>query len=226
MSEPNRLQSWENKWTTGNIGFHMATVNPRLEQWYHKMATDDKPVTILVPLCGKTLDMMWLYNKGHTVIGIEGVEKAIIEFFTENSLTFTKSVTDAGNLFQTADGRIRLYQADICAVSGRLVGPVQAIWDRGSYVAVGYGDRTAYARFIRDVMAPDCQWLLWAVEYDRSRYSGPPHSLTESDIKQDLDSYVKMECLARQQKTPETWARLADWNLERVDEVVYLVTPK
>ena len=41
-----------------------------------------------------------LYNKGHTVIGIEGVEKAIVEFFTENNLEFTKSTTEAGNLFQ------------------------------------------------------------------------------------------------------------------------------
>ena len=46
-----------------------------------------------------------LYNKGHTVIGIEGVEKAIVDFFTENNLAFTKSVTEAGNLFQVGSQR-------------------------------------------------------------------------------------------------------------------------
>ncbi|KAF0307421.1 putative thiopurine S-methyltransferase [Amphibalanus amphitrite] len=226
MAGAHRMDTWREKWQADNIRFHMPVVNPNLEQWYHRAASDDKPVAFLVPLCGKTLDMMWLYTKGHTVIGIEGVEKAITDFFTENNLEFTKTTTEAGNLFQTADGRMRLYQADLCELNPQLIGPVQAIWDRGSYVAITRDDRPAYCRFMRGVMAPGCRWLLWAVEYDTSRYAGPPCALTETDIKQDLDEYVKLECLGRRQRTVGDWERLKAWNLEVLDEVMYLITPK
>ena len=35
-----------------------------------------------------------------------------------------------------------------------------------------------------------------------------------------------MECLHRSQRTPEEWPRLNDWNLDVLDEVLYLITPK
>ena len=39
---------------------------------------------------------------------------------------------------------------------------------------------------MRGVLSAECRWLLWAVEYDTSRYQGPPRALPETDIKQDL----------------------------------------
>ena len=48
-----------------------------------------------------------------------------------------------------------------------------------------------YCRFLRGVMAPDCRWLLWAVEYDTSRYPGPPHALPEPEIRRDLGELVR-----------------------------------
>ena len=53
------MGEWEDKWATNKIGFHIPAVNPNLEQWYHKLAADDKPVSFLIPLCGKSLDMVW-----------------------------------------------------------------------------------------------------------------------------------------------------------------------
>ena len=59
MAAAGRMDSWASKWETNNIKFHMPVVNPNLEQWYHKVASDDQPVTFLVPLCGKAIDMVW-----------------------------------------------------------------------------------------------------------------------------------------------------------------------
>ena len=52
--------------------------------------TDLSKVRFLVPLCGKTKDLVFLYEKGFHVIGLEGVEKACLEFFEENNIEFEK----------------------------------------------------------------------------------------------------------------------------------------
>ena len=52
---------------------------------------------IFIPLCGKTGDLLWLTKeKGHTVIGVEGVESVVKEFFAENSIECDRSELDGG----------------------------------------------------------------------------------------------------------------------------------
>ena len=59
MAGADRMERWRDKWQANEIRFHLSVVNPNLERWYHRLASDDTPVSVLVPLCGKTLDMMW-----------------------------------------------------------------------------------------------------------------------------------------------------------------------
>ena len=54
---------------------------PRLE------LASDAPV--FVPLCGKSLDMVWLAQQGHRVIGAELSQRAIDDFFAERGLAPT-----------------------------------------------------------------------------------------------------------------------------------------
>lgn len=41
---------------------------------------------VFVPLCGKSLDMIWLAQQGHEVIGVELSPVAVEDFFRENGL--------------------------------------------------------------------------------------------------------------------------------------------
>ena len=50
---------------------------------------------VIVPLCGKSLDMLWLAEQGYSVVGLEMVEEAIMAFFKENSLQFASEKTAA-----------------------------------------------------------------------------------------------------------------------------------
>lgn len=43
-------------------------------------------------MCGKAGCLMWLYNAGHSVIGLEGVVHVAEEVFTGNKLEYTKTV--------------------------------------------------------------------------------------------------------------------------------------
>ena len=35
---------------------------------------------VIVPLCGKSLDMLWLAEQGYSVVGLEMVEEAVMAF--------------------------------------------------------------------------------------------------------------------------------------------------
>ncbi|XP_043203535.1 probable thiopurine S-methyltransferase [Amphibalanus amphitrite] len=188
-----RVGSWEQKWSEGKINFHKQEVHPDLKRWYDKLVPDDRPRTVLVPLCGKSVDMMWLHSKGHTVIGIECAEKAILDFFAENKLDFTTSSVPEATLYQTADGRLRLYRADICRLSGETIGAVDGIWDRASYVAMNVEDRPKYAALLRSVMAPGCRYLLSTVEYGPCEFRGTPRSVTPADFRPEFESVADIE---------------------------------
>jgi hypothetical protein len=69
MQESFWLDSWRNR----NIGFHQAAVHPALLQYWPGVAVAS---SVLVPLCGKTLDMLWLAKRGHDVVGVELAEAA------------------------------------------------------------------------------------------------------------------------------------------------------
>jgi len=48
----------------------------------------------LFPLCGKAVDMAWLASMGHTVVGIELAESALVQFFQEQKIAYTVKQTD------------------------------------------------------------------------------------------------------------------------------------
>ena len=81
-------QFWKTRWDDNQIGFHQNSTNPMLLSHWHK--TSLKPGDrVLVPLCGKSLDMLFLKSLGLEVVGIELVEKACLEFFSDNNLAYS-----------------------------------------------------------------------------------------------------------------------------------------
>ena len=47
-------------------------------------------ITFFAPLCGKSVDLRYLYEQGFRVIGCDCVELACQQFFTENQIPFTR----------------------------------------------------------------------------------------------------------------------------------------
>ena len=61
---------WHEKWEADSIGFHQARPNKHLQQWWPE-AEIAQNSEVFVPLCGKSLDMLWLHEQGYKVTGIE-----------------------------------------------------------------------------------------------------------------------------------------------------------
>eukprot|EP00939_MAST-03C_sp_MAST-3C-sp1_P000483 g483.t1 len=95
------MTRWTKNWNAGlysvaGRSFHKGKVNERLLKYEkHFMsvvkATPGQEKNILVPLCGKSLDMVHLAARGYNVFGVEGVSRPIEEFSSENDLELTSS---------------------------------------------------------------------------------------------------------------------------------------
>ena len=64
------LEFWKDRWENNNIGFHRESVNPLLKNNFTRLALQQGE-KILVPLCGKSLDLTWLASQGFKIDGIE-----------------------------------------------------------------------------------------------------------------------------------------------------------
>ncbi|MFO0115836.1 MAG: hypothetical protein ACK53F_12720, partial [Betaproteobacteria bacterium] len=67
------MQSWNQRWSSGQTAFHINEVHPCLFKFLGPFLDDgiSSPKfskRVLVPLCGKTVDMIFLQNLGHKVL--------------------------------------------------------------------------------------------------------------------------------------------------------------
>jgi len=88
---------WHQRWQDNQIGFHRDAPLPLLLAYWPALGLAAGS-QVFVPLCGKSLDMLWLAEQGYRVLGVELSELAIRQFFDERGLspeTQTKCVRDA-----------------------------------------------------------------------------------------------------------------------------------
>uniref|UniRef100_A0A3B4B7G0 Thiopurine S-methyltransferase n=1 Tax=Periophthalmus magnuspinnatus TaxID=409849 RepID=A0A3B4B7G0_9GOBI len=74
------LEEWVTSWEKGQTGFHEAKGSKLLQINIDKVLAGRTGVKFFFPLCGKAVDMKWLADMGHTVVGVEISEKAIREY--------------------------------------------------------------------------------------------------------------------------------------------------
>jgi len=162
-------EAWEQDWTTDNPEFHSDEVNAMLIKQHGEFTRGRKNLRILVPLCGKSLDMNWLADQGHAVVGVELIEKAIEAFFHENKLTpQVKSISLSseiqGTVFKANEKDITLLECSIFDVTAGVTGgQFDCIWDRGSMTAIKMmkeGRLKQYTEIMLDCLKPDGRYLL------------------------------------------------------------------
>ena len=89
------LAVWNGKWSSNTTRWQREEIHHTLLKHYDAVLKGRGK--ILVPLCGKTVDLHWITGKGHETVGVEGILKAIVEFGAENAdrISFD-SETDTG----------------------------------------------------------------------------------------------------------------------------------
>lgn len=164
---------WLQRWDSGNIGFHRHEVHAALRQHWRPRGG-----SVLVPLCGKSLDLRWLAERGHTVVGVELADRAIRDFFAERRLTFDRR---DGELpaFVARELPITLYHGDYFALSGPRC---DALYDRAALVALPPELRRAYAAHTDALLGDRAFRLVVTLEYDQTLVPGPPFSVPPLEV--------------------------------------------
>lgn len=164
---------WIERWEKGEIGFHRAEVHDFLPA--HWPALGLKPGSaVLVPLCGKSLDMVWLAAEGYRVVGVELSPLAVDDFFREQGLAADTRVE--GPFVVRSAGPFTIWCGDFFELPAEAVRDVAAVYDRAALVALPASLQPRYAEKLTEVLPAAAPILLVGLAYPEGEMSGPPFS--------------------------------------------------
>lgn len=176
---------WHQRWEKNEIGFHESAPNPLLVKYFSGLSLA-KGSRVFLPLCGKTLDIPWLLSNGYRVAGAELSKIAIEQLFSQLGV---KPEISAGELDRYSAENIDIFVGDIFHLSGAMLGPIDAIYDRAALVALPEAMRNRYTRHLMTITNKAPQ-LLISYEYDQRLAAGPPFSVSQEEVNKLYgDSY-------------------------------------
>lgn len=184
---------WKARWERNEIGFHQAEINPFLKRFFPVSAIE-KGATVFVPLCGKSSDMLWLAGQGFRVVGVELSELAVRAFFAENGME--AEVATIGSFRRFNSGKFQLFCGDFFKLTGELLGPVSAVYDRASLVALPPEMRMGYARHLAALLAQGTEVVAVSYTYDQKKMPGPPFSVPLPEVMSLFGEGFTVELLA------------------------------
>lgn len=184
---------WHQRWQTNQIGFHLAEANPLLVQHFSSLNLQ-QGARILLPLCGKTVDIAWLLAHGYNIAGAELSQIAIDELFS--SLQLIPTTTKQGDILHYSAPNIDVFVGDIFNVTPAMLGKVDAVYDRAALVALLGEMREQYTAHLMRLTKTAPQ-LLVCFEYDQALQAGPPFSVTAEEVKQHYQTHYELTPLTR-----------------------------
>jgi len=214
------IEFWKDRWKAGQIGFHLPEVNPYLTDYWDKLNAEEGAV-VLVPLCGKSLDMAWLASKQYGVLGVECSQKAIEEFFQEQQLTYK---TGDLNSFKVHNSyNINLLEGDFFSLNKDILEDIEFVYDRASLVALPEPMRKQYVDLLIKSLPEKVSILLVTIEYDQSLMSGPPFSVSESEVERLYKPHFLVEII-HEADVLNDQPRFKEKGLNKMIERVYKIS--
>jgi len=222
------IDFWLERWNNDETGFHQDQVNPYLAYFYGEKGPSDeqrKALKVFVPLCGKSRDMLWLSQNGYRVFGVECSERAVKDFFEENSLNYKHAKKDQHALYMTTDqvSAVEIFQGDFFALQEKDLSDITDIFDRASLIALPAEMRKQYAEKMADIQRTGIRTLLVTLTYDQAEMNGPPFSVSEENIHELFANHFSIEKLCFKDIIDDE-PRMKNRGLTSLVETVYKLT--
>ncbi len=206
------LDTWINRWREGRIGWHEADGSALLRRHWPRLVRGSR---VLVPFCGKSVDLLWLAAQGLEVTGVEISDIAAMAFFAENDLDYAVDSDNGKTLFTASSAPIRIWCGDYFEFEDA---PFQSLYDRGALVAVAPEDRARYVAKTNSLLEPDAFRLVITLHYDQTVVSGPPFSIDEQEL---LGYWPELECVQSRNDVDTGSPKFRAAGLEEVIERVW-----
>ena len=170
---------WHDRWRTAQIGFHRSSVDDNLIQHWRDLSLPTA-ARVLVPLCGKSLDLLWLRDQGHAVVGIELSDIALQAFFVENGVAARRRALPDFDLYEAEN--LECFRGDLFELTPERLGPVVAVYDRASLVSWTPEQRGRYVEHLTALTGMGTHTLLVSLEYPQAEMKGPPFSVDSAEV--------------------------------------------
>jgi len=201
---------WHKRWQEGRIGFNQSMVNPLLTEYidHLDLAAGSR---VFVPLCGKSIDIVWLATQGYDVVGVELVETAVQAFFAEQNIepaVYQQADNPAIKYYQgQLSGQIiTLWVADIFALTAKDIGYIDAVYDKAALIALPDDMRVRYSEQVRKLSSDNSKvnganneitpQLLLTLNYDQRKKNGPPFSINNEQLERYYGDHYQIYELA------------------------------
>eukprot|EP00105_Crassostrea_gigas_P027472 XP_011448827.1 PREDICTED: probable thiopurine S-methyltransferase [Crassostrea gigas] len=163
------LETWKEYWKTPDVWFNKPDLNELFINYHQRMLTRSG-MRIFVPLCGKAVEMKWLLDHGHKVVGVEGAPVPCKTFFEENCISYdVKDMAGIpGEKYESLDHNMVIYSCDFFRFTADICGEFDGIWDSGGLNSMAVEDREAYIHVIRRLMGKGCVNLTIFINLDNS----------------------------------------------------------
>ncbi|NLY26929.1 MAG: thiopurine S-methyltransferase [Alcaligenaceae bacterium] len=208
---------WLERWREGRTGFHQARVTPLLAK-YWPLLNLPKGSRVLVPLCGKTIDMCWLAGQGYEVVGVELSPLATADFFTDKNLD--AQVESCGELQRYTCEGIEILCGDIFKVDPTVFAGCSAVYDRAALVALPDSLQRSYTAHVYGNLPVNYAGLLITIDYPQHEMDGPPFATGTERVRTLFEPTHQVD-LIDQRDTLEKDQKLRDRGVTKLDSLVF-----
>ncbi len=203
-------EDWLNRWEIGRTGWHEPAGNRNLHAHWSFSGR-----RVLVPLCGKTPDLLWLEAQGNEVVGVELAEIAVEAFFAENGLAYERFDASLPG-YRCTTRNVTLYCGDYFEFVHK---PFDAHYDRGALIALPPELRRRYAAHTASLLTDEARQFVLTIDYDDTICQGPPFSVDKDEL---LSYWGDLREHARIDDIENAPPKFLERGLERLDEVVWI----
>ncbi len=175
---------WHERWALGEIGFHRPEPHWALDAHWSAVSHDPE-ARVLVPLCGKSVDLHWLAARHRHVTGVELDASALAAFLAEwpggETPAARWDTLSRGHRWTRING-LTLVAGDFFSYASEQ--PFDVFYDRAALIALPPSMRPAYLTHLHGLVAPGGSGLVVTFEYEQNQMDGPPFSVTSQEISQ------------------------------------------
>lgn len=222
---------WEKKWGQNQLGFHLPQGFPLLDQITQNWNPAEGGV--ILPLCGKSYDLIKLAQRGFHVSGIEIVEEARAQFEQENSQVL-KKVSDVNSnphqyKLKDGPGQITWFHQDIFEMNFQTLSKAAYWFDRAAVVALSFEQRRKYFKIIENVFQGPHpvgiglqEGIMINLEYEHHEIIGPPFCVALKEIKEALPDLEVIELRSDVRQVPHDHKLFKNGITETIQRVLCL----
>ncbi len=214
---------WLERWQRGEIGFHQNEINEYLKQYWEEISREYPGSRVFVPLCGKSLDMLWLRDKGHPVTGIELSKIAVGDFFEENRIKF--DVTHHPKMSEHRTEGLSVLCGDFFDLNEQDLEQHHLVFDRAALIALPEEMRKSYADHLVENLPQSVSILQILLTYPQPEMNGPPFSVDETELFELYDNHFDISKLAEYDIFSEN-PKFRERGLTSLKESVFLLKRK